>query len=190
MSLVLTPLWPPSRVRLRTEYGCGHNILLLPRPWSIYQSRVCALAIHSNDAMIYIGQHKTAKNSSLFIFWKNKNISIGCVCVSRTEKKKQSNTQVGPTRIYIYRPCQVGLHCYIYYIGSGGYFSLSLSRLSALDIHKEHWETLLPASGAEEARTGTVHPFQHNISFLFFFRFFLAGRGWNAGTLVIRSSYI
>lgn len=135
MSLVLTPLWPPSRVRLRTEYGCGHNILLLPRPWSIYQSRVCALAIHSNDAMIYIGQHKTAKNSSLFIFWKNKNISIGCVCVSRTEKKKQSNTQVGPTRIYIYRPCQVGLHCYIYYIGSGGYFSLSLFLDSLLWIY-------------------------------------------------------
>jgi hypothetical protein len=79
--------------------------------------------------------------SLYFLKKKNKNISIGSVCVGRTEnKKKQSNTQVGPTRIYIYRRCQVGLHCYIYYIGSGGYFS----RLSALDIHKEHWETLLP----------------------------------------------
>lgn len=91
MSLVLLRCCPPSRVRLRTEYGCGHNILILPRPWSIYQlSRVCALAIHSNDAMIYIGQRKTAKNSSsLFIFWKKKiKIFPSALCVLAGQKKK------------------------------------------------------------------------------------------------------
>jgi hypothetical protein len=119
--------------------------------------------------------------SLYFLKKKNKNISIGSVCVGRTEnKKKQSNTQVGPTRIYIYRRCQVGLHCYIYYIGSGGYFSLSLDSLLWIYI-KNIGKHCCRASGAEEARTGTVHPFQHNISFLFFFRFFLAGR--EGGTL-------
>jgi len=114
---------------------------------------VCAPGIHSNDAMIYIRQRKTAKNSSLLK--KQKKIFPSAALAGQ---KKQHASCWFP-RIYIYRPVKLA-NCYIYYIGSGGYFSLLwLSTKSIGNIAAR-------ASGAEEARGLSV--LQHYIFFCFF----------------------